>query len=416
MGKLGNRERSLRGAGAAVAGVAATLPWLAARRRTARARADLETLAELARISTYLTDARVEVCAGARRLLHADTVVCFEAIGRELEALEVAGVPLRRPAFADADDPESVVAAAFRDGERLFRSDGGAPAASEFPDSGAVLAVPIIRGMDRMGVLVWLWRQPRDPPSPYDDALVDVLVAEKGLATERHHQLRVSDRRLGGDEATPSGRAALDALAVEIAVTHRAVEHAAAARAARPDVLEALVADLAATLPRAHELVDALRAPAPVSELGFRAALAALVDDSRARSDGADVALVAEPAGATLVEIRPSVVEAVLYVVAGVLDRANVDHARVRVKAAVDADCLTASVEADGPERARATPVPGGLDPAVRERARLVGADLLVGATPGGGTTVAVRVERPTSSALLAEQDGASRRRSRPPR
>jgi hypothetical protein len=414
MGLLGNRERWLRGAGATLAGIAAAAPWVAARHRAGRCRADLEALAGLARMSTYLTDARVEVCAGARRLLRADAVICFEAIGRELESLEVAGRSLRRPAFVDVDDPASIVAAAFRDGERLFRSDGGAEAASEFPESGAVLAAPVMRGMDRMGVVVWLWRQPRAPLSPYEQTLVDVLVAEKGLAIEREHQLQVGDGRLGRDWAARSGHAVLDAIAVEVAATQGAVEHAVAAGAARPDLaaqlFEQLVADLAVRLPRIGELVDGLRAPTPVCELGFRDALAALVANARARSGGADVALVAEPTGPTLLDLRPSVVEAVLFVVADALDRAGANAAvrDVRVSAAVDASCLTATVEADGTGPPESTAVELRLDSAVRERARLVGADLLVGATPGGGTTVAVRVDRPTSSALLSDDDGGA--------
>jgi hypothetical protein len=423
MGMLGIGERSLRGAGVAVAGVAATVPWLAERRRTARCRADLKELAELARTSTYLTDARVEVCAGARRLLHADTVICFEAIGRELESLEVAGPALRRPAFVDIDDPASIVSAAFRGAEPLFCSDGGAPAAPEFPDSGAVLAAPIIRGMDRMGLMVWLWRQPRGPLSAYEQALVDVLVAEKGLAIERDHQLQLGDGRLGRDWAGRSGRAALDALAVEVAATQRDVEGAIAAGGAHPEpaahLLEQLVGDTAVKLQRIRELVEVLRAPTPVSDMGFRDALAALVADAHARSGGADVALVAEPTGPTLLDLRPSVVEAVLFVVAHALHRARADAGarRVRVTATVDASRLTATVEADGAGRPASSPVEPAFDAPVRERARLVGGDLLVGATPGGGTTLAVRVERPTSSALLdGDSDRVSARWWRRPR
>ncbi|MEA2247460.1 MAG: hypothetical protein QOH46_1989, partial [Solirubrobacteraceae bacterium] len=116
---------------------------------------DLEALGGLARLSTYLTDARAEICAVARQVVRADSVAQFELIGRALKLLQVTGRPL----------------------------PGGR--AAEFPHAGTILAAPVLRGLDRHGVPVWLWRTPRRPLSRYESTLVDLLLAGKGLAVER---------------------------------------------------------------------------------------------------------------------------------------------------------------------------------------------------------------------------------------
>ncbi|MEA2246315.1 MAG: hypothetical protein QOH46_844 [Solirubrobacteraceae bacterium] len=128
---------------------------------------DLEALGGLARLSTYLTDARAEICAVARQVVRADSVAQFELIGRALKLLHVAGRPLPGGMTVAVDDPASTVARVFRDGERVFDGRADRAGASEFPHAGTILAAPVLRGLDRHGVLVWLWRTPRRPLSRY---------------------------------------------------------------------------------------------------------------------------------------------------------------------------------------------------------------------------------------------------------
>jgi hypothetical protein len=408
-------ERRPRGGGSALTRVAAKISRLVPPARGAGCRADVAVLAELARLSTVLPDGRVEVCAGARRLLDADTVVEFELIGQELESTEVAGRSLRRPALVDIDDPDSLVATAVRAGERLFRRRGeGEGRLEEFPDAATALVAPVVRGMDRMGAMVWLWRRSRDALSRHEHALVDILIADKGLAVERHHQLQIRDRRLRDEWPAPPERRASESLRRELSGLRQTVDRAYAARMTRRFVRaeDHAVADLRDVVGRLETAVTALRLPAPVADLGFGDGLAALVEDARERFACTRVDLTADDATASDLDIRPSVVETALFVVAHVVDRAARAHGagHVAVTAHVDRDSLTATVESDA--AAVTAPAAAGshfADAGMRERVRLVGGDIRAGRTAGGRATVTLRVDRPTSEALL--KDGARLRR-----
>jgi hypothetical protein len=344
------RQSVLRVADAALAGVAGTaLGW-----SSARSRPDprLRTLAELARMSTRLPNARAEVCAGARELLDADTVVCFERTGRELQGVEVAGAPLPRRPVVDVDDRDAVVARSFRDGRAVFRR--GAE---------TVLAVPIIRGVDRLGVLMWLWRRPKRRLTAAERYVVDIVVGEKGMAVERGHLLVERDERLHGSR----------------------LPHRARARPGPP-------------------------APRPLMELGLRQALSTLVDAARERH-ATQISFETDVVDVRETELRPSVLETVYGVVDKLLRSAVEARARhIAVRVELDAGELITVVEDDGTASDRPATTDGDFAMrAIRERTQLVGGTLEMSTGAGLGTRASLQIPRPRSSDILA---GRSRARS----
>lgn len=371
---------------------------------------DLEALRRLGRLSTHLTDGRAEVCRAARDLLAADTAVEFERIGSQLESLEVAGVPLPGPVVLPVDDETSMVARVFRDGEPEFARRP--PGEIEFAHARAMLAAPVVRGVDRFGVMVWLWRAPRQRPSRYESILVDILLAEKGLAVERQHLLHRRDTRPHQwRRANPVGDG-LRALAATLAIVRGELDAASAGahgrRDAPGDVLRRVSQEVATAGRQMRELEFALRDDGPLIDLGVARAMSALVEEVHDAVDAPTVDLVLTPANPGELDLRPSVLETVYFVVREALRSAVADGARhVTVRLTVDAQRVIAQVEDDGAglgTHIRAGGRFGLME--MRVRTDLVGGELTVASVPGAGATCTLRIDRPTNSAVLTSRQG----------
>lgn len=295
--------------------------------------------------------------------------MCFEAIGSELDSIEIAGSGLVSRMSVDVDDPDSTVARAFRAEQRLFEPSGGHVGGTEFRQAESLLAAPVIRGVDRLGVLVWLWRRARRSLSDYEDGLVDVLIAEKGVAVENSHLLsRRDDRR-----------------------------HL-----------------------RLFRLAPAPAEDRPLVELGLREGLAALVQETRERPGGMQVEIAAAlPSATTGLDLRPSVMETAFFVIREALHNATVHSGarHVDVEVGVQPDRLTVAVQDDGRgfDAGAAVEDRSGLD-AMRTRAELVGGELDVRSAPGDGASVRLTVTRPRSADVLEHGEIPVRVRRAPDR
>jgi signal transduction histidine kinase len=371
------------------------------RRAAARERRLLEGLADLARETSRLPDARQQVCDTALALMGADADALMVPTGGELVADRTSGeeLPLLRVAI---DDPDAVPARAFREQRLVFASGGAAlahPALRGF-DARAVLAVPITRVGVRIGLCIWLWRGRKRRLSARERGLAELISNEKGMAIQRAEMFVQAVDLMRSQVRTRLARDLHDSVAQDLAVVGVYAETAARALEKRPDVLADAVPRLQEHAAKANdqmrELLDTLRDGGTLVELGIPDLVDAVVADFRRRAPGLDV--TTEIPAEIGFDVGPAVRETVYFVLREALHNAatHADAGSARVSAQARPDLLTLTVEDDG----------RGFDPAaaprgrhglvgMRERAELAGGRLEVRSAPGSGTTVRLQIEDP---------------------
>jgi nitrate/nitrite-specific signal transduction histidine kinase len=355
----------------------------------------------------------VEVCASGRRLLGADALVCFEAVSPTvLESVVVAG-PTLPPMRVDVQVSDSPVARVFRDGGLVLAHDGAARdlAPLRAMGAGSLLAGAVDRGLERMGVLAWVWRA-RRPLSRRDRAVAEALIAEKGLATEREHLLREIRGELLAEMRAARPRNLHDAVAHELAELHGYLQTLTAVMQEKPHLVSGMLALMEEHVVEAGGELSHLLTVAwdePLADRPLPDAIHALVQDFHLHAPGVAVRcdvprLTAQETAA----IRPAVREAVYFVAQEALHNvaahAHATHADVEVH--VRGDAVALAVADDGLGFVAGVVRAGryGIS-RMQERADLLGGDLEIASSMGAGTRVRLGLPRAGSETVL--HDGA---------
>jgi signal transduction histidine kinase len=352
---------------------------------------DHELLSEFAHAAARMGDARPALGETARRLLDADAVVQFALLDREL--VTALSTDPRLPAEAVAvDAPESAVARAFREQQLAFVSgDAG---------EGALLAAPVTRGDERLGVLVWLWRSPKPSPSDREQRLAELLCAIKGLLVGRWEMLVETQELLRAQMRTALARDLAHSIANNLAVVRMSAETSAQAVERDPQAVAQLLQLLATHAVQLDEEISevlrVLRMPRPApADLGLSEVIAPVIADFH-RSHP-EIALTIQAAIGHSEHARPAIRETVYFVLRESLDSAarHSRPTRVIVDLRIDPEGVALTVQDDGTGRdLETTEQPDDLR-LMAERTKLARGELEVNSLPGRGTRVMLRIPHP---------------------
>jgi signal transduction histidine kinase len=374
----------------------------ARRRRNVLNETDLKRLRELARVTSNVPDAHEKLCETARELLGADILVLFIASRGLLLSHTTAGrtpPPLRIP----VDHPDSVVARCYREQRIIFVRGRQVPELPLLRELGvqALLAAPVRRGENRIGVELWAWTRRRGRLTARERTLVELITAEKGILVERAELMSETADLTRSQIRTRLARDLHDSVAQELATLRMYADTAAKALERQPRMLEEVIPLIGSHVDKAYgemrEILDALRIERPLVDLSLRELISTVVTEFRQRWP--DIEVEVDVREDDDLQLRAEVRETVYFVVREALHNAamhaKAEHVRIEVRAGRDG--LEAIVEDDGT----------GFDPGqahggrfgvvgMRERAELAGGRLEVRSSPGRGTTVRLGIDRPT--------------------
>jgi signal transduction histidine kinase len=369
------------------------------RRCAARERELLRLLADMARVTSRLPDARQQVVEAELQLLEADADALLVPSDGALVASHTSGVPIPRLRIP-SDHPDSVVARAYRDQRLVFvrRRPVLELQALRGVGARALLAVPVTRVGIRLGVSLWIWRAARRRPSLRERRLAGMLGDEKGQSIQRAEMFAQAVDLARSQVRLRLARDLHDSVAQELAVL-RLYAGTAAGALQKPEALADVLPLLETHAGKAHEemrrLLDTLRAGHTLIELSVSDLVDGLVADFRQRCRQIRVTVEIPGDG---FDVRPSVRETIYFVLREALNNAaEHSHASaVRVQTRADPDRVTLLVEDDGRGFDPAEPHEGRLGlVGMRERAQLAGGRLEIRSAPGTGTTVRLQLEHP---------------------
>jgi signal transduction histidine kinase len=352
---------------------------------------DHELLSEFAHAAALIGDARPALGETARLLLDADAVVQFAVVDRELMTCLTTDPQLPAAAVA-VDDPGSEVARAFRE-QRLVFAGGDT-------QERAVLAAPVTRGAERLGVLWWLWRSPGRELSDREERLAELLCAIKGLLVG-HWEMLVETQELSRAQTRAAmARDLAHSIANDLAVVRMSADTSVRAVERDPQAAAELLAMLATHAVKLDEEISevlrVLRAarPAP-ADLGLAEVIAPVIADfHRSRPE---IALAVQVTVGYPEHVRPAIRETVYFVLREALDSAarHAEPHRVIVDLRVDPEGVALMVQDDGPGLdPDAAAEPDGLR-MMLERTKLARGELDVNSLPGRGTRVMLRIPHP---------------------
>jgi signal transduction histidine kinase len=359
--------------------------------RHAVAARDHELLSDFARAAARMGDARPALGETARRLLDADAVMQFAVVDNELVTCVTTDPSLAAEAVA-VDDPASAVSHSFRE-QRLVFVGGNA-------QGRAVLAAPVTRGEERLGVLWWLWRSPRPSLSDREQRLAELVCAIKGLLVGRWEMLVEMQELSRAQIRTAVARDLAHSIANDLAVVRMSADASVQAVERDPKAVAALLPIIAThAVKLGEEISEVLRVlratrPAP-ADLGLTEVVAPVIADFRRSSP--DIALTLHATVGYAEHVRPAIRETVYFVLREALDSAarHSGPTRVIVDLRVEADGVALMVQDDGGGvESDATAPPDGLR-AMLERTKLARGELDVNSLPGQGTRVMLRIPHP---------------------
>jgi signal transduction histidine kinase len=367
--------------------------------RHAVAARDHELLSDFAHAAARTADARPALGETARRLLDADAVVQFAVIDRELVTC-VTTDPGLPPEAVAVDDPGSEVARSFREQRLVFA--GGDERAR------AVLAAPVTRGEERIGVLWWLWRSSRRSPSEREQRLAELVCTIKGLLVGQWEMLVETQELSRAQMRTALARDLAHSIANDLAVVRMSADTTVRAVDRDPRAAAELLALLATHAVKLDEEISevlrALRTARPTpTDLGLAEVVAPVIADfHRSRPE---IALTVQVTVGYPEHVRPAIRETVYFVLREALESAARHSApkRVIVDLRVDPDGVDLIVQDDG----------AGLDQdatghadelrVMLERTKLARGELDVNSLPGRGTRVMLHIPHPRPAAPLAD-------------
>jgi signal transduction histidine kinase len=368
-------------------------------RRAARLADDLAALTELAHEISHAPDPRPAVGELARERLHADAVIQFARLERELVSSVVTGHPLGD--LRIAADGDSVPARALREQRLIF---AGARRrrrpALDGVRSGALLAVPVTRGAEPLGLMVWLWERPRRRLSAREEGLAQLLASIKAVLVGHWEQLVETEDRARAQVRTAVAQELEDSLSNDMAVLRMCADTAAHALTKDPTALLELIPLLSTHAIKAGEEVGtvlrALRRVQPMTDLGLADVIGPAIADFRRRCPATEIDLQAAVGRAE--HVVPAIREAVFFVLSEALDNTarHADAARVAIELRAGGDGVVLSVRDDGRgfELGSSDRIPAGLL-AMRERGRAARGEVDVHSVPGRGTRVTLQLPPP---------------------
>jgi diguanylate cyclase (GGDEF)-like protein len=173
---------------------------------------DLTRVGQVARELSGTTEPeelRHTVCHAARELTGCDMAVLMEPDDGGLVVVAASGVEPGLVLTVAAGE-ESVSLQAFTSGERAFTADQEAMAAirptiSRITGARAVLAQPVVRDGQSVGVLTIAWRRPMPEVSERAASLLDVLAGDAAVAMERADLFARLDTMARHDALTGAG-------------------------------------------------------------------------------------------------------------------------------------------------------------------------------------------------------------------
>jgi signal transduction histidine kinase len=352
---------------------------------------DHELLSDFAHAAARLGDARPALGEVARQLLEADAVVQFAVGDRELVTCLTTdpGLPAQAVPF---DDPGSQIARALREQRLVFAGGAAQPR--------AVLAAPVTRGEERLGVLWWLWRSPKRSLSDREERLAELLCAIKGLLVGSWEMLVETAELSRAQIRAAIARDLAHSIANDLAVLRMSADTSIQAVGHDPRAVAELMRYIATHAVKLDEEISevlrVLRAarPAP-ADLGLSEVVAPVLADFRRRRP--EIPLTIHATVGYSEHVRPAIRETVYFVLREALDSvaSHSEPDRVVVDLRVDSDGVAMVVEDDGAEQdADSRAEPAALR-VMLERAKLARGELEVDSLPGRGTRVMLRIPHP---------------------
>jgi signal transduction histidine kinase len=366
--------------------------------RYAAAAHDHELLSDFAHAAAGLGDARPALGETARRLLDADAVTQFAVVDRDLVTCLTTDPELPAEAVA-VDDPASEVARSFREQRLVFAGGDG--------QARAVLAAPVTRGEERIGVLWWVWRSPKRSLSDREQRLAALLCAVKGMLVGRWEMLVETQELARAQARTALARDVAHSIANDLAVLRLSADASVRAVERDPQAVAELLSVIATHAVKLDEeiseVLHALRAAqhAP-ADLGLADVVAPVIADFH-RSRPAITLTLHATVGYTE-HVRPAIRETVYFVLREALDNAarHSKPERIIVDLRIDRQGVALMVQDDGaglgPDAAAGR---DGLQ-VMLERTKLARGELDVNSLPGRGTRVMLRIPHARPAAAEA--------------
>ena len=191
--------------------------------------ADLLTIARVARELSSSADVRAAICEAAIEIAGAAAGFFVEPDGpEELVLTRRIGVDLPEVRLRLHDGEPSGSATAFLTRRPLFIKDaksntGASQTLAHALDAGSVMYQPIVSEGDAVGVLIVMWHERLEQPTPRALAALSLLADEASLALEREKLLwRLADQAREDDlTGLPNRRAWNERLPIELSRSQR---------------------------------------------------------------------------------------------------------------------------------------------------------------------------------------------------